>query len=614
MQLNIKQQLSSFKEKAVFLPIKLLEKRDRILLGIVLLITISLAFLDLIGVLLVGVIGSLSITGISTGQTGNRVSRVLSGLRLNNFELESQVVIVGLIVAVLLICKTLVSLYLINKTLFFMARKGADISSNLISKLFTIPVSQLNQRSTQLTIYALTGGVNKIMVGVLGVGVALISDIALLFVMGVGLFFVDPVTACFSTLMFGLLALYLYSNLHKKIKRLGERQGILGIESSQRISEAVSSYRELLVRDRRGFYIKHISDLRYSIAVEGASIRFIGNLSKYILEIALVVSALLLAFYQFSTTTVFRALATIAIFVAASSRIVPAILRLQQGFLGMKAALAEAGPTVSLIKELSDVHAGNFEVKPMSRNHPGFQGDVIVSGVSFSYDKSSQVLKNVDFQARAGEFTAIIGGSGAGKTTFVDVVLGAIEAQNGQVLISNMEPRFAFSKWPGAVSYVPQDSPVINGTIRDNLGLGYESHEIKDEYCWESLEIARLDEFVKTLPKQLDAQVGDRGSQLSGGQRQRLGIARAMMTRPKLLILDEATSSLDGLTEFEISEGFKNLKGETTLIVIAHRLSTLVGADNIYFMVEGRFKGNGKFEELKNRFPEFLRQAELMGL
>jgi ABC-type multidrug transport system fused ATPase/permease subunit len=196
----------------------------------------------------------------------------------------------------------------------------------------------------------------------------------------------------------------------------------------------------------------------------------------------------------------------------------------------------------------------------------------------------------------------------------VDIILGALEAEKGDASIAGMSPRAAYSKWPGAVSYVPQDSPVINGTIRENLGLGYPVDEIIDQYCWESLKTARLEDFVRSLPQLLDTHVGDRGTRLSGGQRQRLGIARALITRPKLLILDEATSSLDGVTESEISDALRGLRGEITLIVIAHRLSTVVGADKIYFMEDGVVKGVGTFEELKANYPEFLIQAELMGL
>ena len=606
--------LSYLKKRSIALPIKLLSERDRFLLVVITFITLFLAILDLFGVLLIGVIGSLSITGLGNGQTGDRVSIALRVLQIDNLGFESQVIVVGLIAALLLITKTILSLFLIRKTLFFMARRAAVMSSNLITRYFTIPVSRVNRRSAQTSIYALTTGVNSIMVGVIGLSVALISDIVLLMVMSAGLFLVDPVSAIGSTFIFGFLALFLYRAMYRKMQRLGEEQGVLDIESSQRIFEAINLYRELLVRDRRGFYAQQIGGLRYKLADGVATLGFMGNVSKYVLEITLVVSALLLAFYQFSTSTAFRAIATITIFTAASSRIIPAILRLQQGALGMKGALAQARPTISLIDELSGIPLEKIEVRGFNRNHSEFRPEVRASNISFSYDANIEVLNKVNFETQPGEFVAIVGGSGAGKTTLVDVLLGALDLKVGSVEISGMEPISTFSIWPGAVSYVPQDSPVINGTIKENICLGYPVEEISDEYCWESLKIARLDEFVKSLPKLLVTHVGDRGTRLSGGQRQRLGIARALITNPKLLILDEATSSLDGVTESEISESLRGLKGQVTLIVIAHRLSTVVNADRIYFMEKGVVKGVGTFEELKRNQPDFLTQAELMGL
>ena len=606
--------ISYLKTRSIALPIKLLSRRDRLLLILVIWITLFLALLDLVGVLLIGVIGSLSITGLSTGQTGNRVSTVLRFLQIDTLGFESQVVVVGLAAATLLISKTLLSLFLVKRTMFFMARRAASMSADLITRYFTISVSRLNRRSLQTSIYALTTGVSSVMVGVVGASIALISDITLLLVMGIGLSLVDPITAFSTAFIFGFLAFVLYRNMHKKMQELGEQQGLLEIESSQRIYEAINSYRELLVRDRRGYYARQIGNLRYKLADGGVTISFMANISKYILEITLVLSSLLLAFYQFSTSTAFRAIATITIFIAASTRIIPAILRLQQGILGMKGSLAQAKPTISLIEELSTIPLENFQIQELSRSHTGFFPVAQVSNVSFAYEGSAEVLKEMNFEANKGEFVAIVGGSGAGKTTLVDVMLGALEPQTGEVKISGLFPKVAFAQWPGAVAYVPQDSPVINGTIKENLALGYPATEVLDEYCWESLKLAHLDEFVKSLPNQLDTYVGDRGTRLSGGQKQRLGIARALITNPKLLILDEATSSLDGITESEISAELRYLKGEVTLIVIAHRLSTIVNADRIYFIKSGILRGVGTFSELRAAHPEFSEQASLMGL
>ena len=166
---------SSLKKRSIALPIKLLSGRDRFLLVVITFITLFLAILDLFGVLLIGVIGSLSITGLGNGQTGDRVSIALRVLQIDNLDFESQVIVVGLIAALLLITKTILSLFLIRKTLFFMARRAAVMSSNLIIRYFTIPVSRVNKRSAQTSIYALTTGVSSIMVGVIGVSISLIS-------------------------------------------------------------------------------------------------------------------------------------------------------------------------------------------------------------------------------------------------------------------------------------------------------------------------------------------------------------------------------------------------------------------------------------------------------
>lgn len=614
MQIDKFWPLHGFRSHSILVPLKFMSSRDRFILVIVTGMTIFLALLDLFGVLLVGVIGSLSLTGISNISSGERVTRVLQLLKIDELDFESQIVIIGIVASILLVMKTIFSLFLFRKVLFFMARRSAALSSSLISKYFTIPVSEINQRSVQTSIYALTSGVNAIMVGVIGASVALISDVALLIVLGIGLLFIDPISAISTIFIFGLLTSILYKSISKRVQGFGERQGVLNIESSQRIFEAISAYRELLVRDRRDFYAQQIGILRHKLADGVASISFMNNISKYILEIIIVFSALILAYYQFATSTAFRAAATITIFIAASTRIIPAILRLQQGLLGMKVHLAEAKPTISLIEELSKIPSKELNLKGLSRSHSYFSPKVVASNISFSYEHGKNVLKDVNFQAEPGEFVAIVGESGAGKTTLIDILLGALDAQSGFVKISDFPPRSSFSKWPGAVSYIPQDCPVINGTIKDNLGLGYPSYEISDEYCWESLRLARLDEFVKSLPNQLETQVGDRGTRLSGGQRQRLGIARSLITNPKLLILDEATSSLDGITESEISESLRGLKGEITLIVIAHRLSTVVDADRIYYMSGGIVIGEGTFSHLKNNHPEFLTQAKLMGL
>jgi ABC-type multidrug transport system fused ATPase/permease subunit len=209
---------------------------------------------------------------------------------------------------------------------------------------------------------------------------------------------------------------------------------------------------------------------------------------------------------------------------------------------------------------------------------------------------------------------ALVGSSGAGKTTLIDVLLGVLPASKGQVLISGLEPTETFSQWPGAVAYVPQNVYVANSSIKRNVILGYLDSMVDESLIWTALEAADLSDYVKSLPNGLDTEVGENGSSLSGGQRQRLGIARALLTKPKLIVLDEATSSLDGESEAAITESFLRLPGDTTVITIAHRLSTVRTADIVLYMSEGAIKASGTFEEVRLAVKDFDSQARLMGL
>jgi ABC-type multidrug transport system fused ATPase/permease subunit len=223
-------------------------------------------------------------------------------------------------------------------------------------------------------------------------------------------------------------------------------------------------------------------------------------------------------------------------------------------------------------------------------------------------------ISNISFSVRPGTLVAVVGLSGAGKTTIIDVLLGVLAPDEGTVLISGLPPLLAVAKWPGAIAYVPQDVAISSGTIRENVALGFPEQQATDELVTSALKVAQLDQFVSDLPRGLDTQVGERGAKISGGQRQRLGIARAMFTRPHLLVLDEATSSLDGETEASISDAIHELRGSTTVVLIAHRLSTVRDADIVVYLADGKIKTMGTFNEVRKAVPDFDRQAKLMGL
>ena len=253
--------------------------------------------------------------------------------------------------------------------------------------------------------------------------------------------------------------------------------------------------------------------------------------------------------------------------------------------------------------------------KNFTTNHFDFLPTISLNGLSYTYpDRNEPSLVNINLKVAAGEFVAVVGPSGAGKTTLVDVILGIKKSEKGNVEIGSQDISEALEKWPGAISYVPQNVSIFNGSIRENICIGYSVDEITETVIINSLKFASIYDFVLSLEDGIDTIIGENGANLSGGQKQRLGIARAIISKPKLLILDEATSALDGQSELDISESLNDLKKEMTLIVIAHRLSTVRNADKVVYLESGKIVYIGKFEDVKRNVPNFEKQASLMGL
>ena len=594
---------------------KALDRRDRQKIFLVIILQIILGIVDLIGVAIVGILGALAVTGVQSGRTGSRVEWALEMLNLDSFSFQSQVGFLGALATILLVSRTIFSAFFVRRTYFFLSRRGAKISANLISKVLSQSLVSLNSRTNQETLYRITTGVSTITTGILGTTVALVSDGSLLIIMTIGLLVVDPVMAGSTLLVFASVGILLFRLMHMRARTLGEQNAILSIKSSEKILEVLSSYRESVVRNRRTYYSREIGELRFKLANTEAELSFMPNVSKYVIESTMVLGALLISAAQFATQDAPRAVATLAVFLAAGSRIAPAVLRFQQGALLIRSSLGSASPTLDLIEEMRDIQLLDTNVDALDLEHKGFRPNLEVNAVSFTYPNSEyKAIDDVTVHADAGTSIALVGPSGAGKTTLVDILLGVLNPSDGKTLISGVSPIEAVSRWPGAIAYVPQDIFISNGTIRENVSLGYPLDEAPDNLVFEALQIAQLDSFVSGLPLGLDTPVGDRGARLSGGQRQRLGIARAMFTKPRLLVLDEATSSLDGVTEASISDSINVLKGHVTLVLIAHRLSTVLNADKIAYLSEGKIISVGTFEEVRVKVPDFDIQAKLMGL
>ena len=593
----------------------ILPKSDSRKLAIVAIFQVLLSLFDLAGVAAIGILGALSVSGIQSRQPGVRVGNLLEFLGINNWQFQDQVAIIGLFAATTLIFRTAMSIYLTKRTLIFLSHKSAFISSKLISKFLNQRLLSVESRTTQENIYALSIGVDLVTMQIIGSVVALVTDASLLAVLSVGLLFVDPILAVSTLAIFGSVGAIIYFRVYQMARRIGSESNRFSIESNEKIAEAISAYRETFVGGRRSYYVNAVSELRHNLAGATAKLYFLPNLSKYVFEGLVIIGGIVLGAFQFLTQDAAHAVATLSIFMAAGSRIAPAVLRIQQSFTQFQSAAGLASPTLQLIDELKSIETIRDTEFIKDIEHVGFNPNMEIKNISFRYpSRELRALNHVSLTIPAGFFVAVVGPTGSGKSTLVDVFLGLIEPDDGEVLISGMSPREAINRFPGAISYVPQEVNVVKGSLRENLLKSFPSNSITDQEIEDALRFAKLDSFVRGLPRGVNTLAGDGGTFLSGGQRQRIGVARAYLTRPKLIVLDEATSSVDGVTEDEIYKSIASVKGKVTVIVIAHRLSSVRDADLVVYMENGAIRHAGSFEEVRTNVPEFNQQAQVMGL
>ncbi|CAN2170361.1 MdlB ABC-type multidrug transport system, ATPase and permease components [Candidatus Nanopelagicaceae bacterium] len=596
--------------------VRKLDKSTKIMVALFTSVQITLSFLDLLGVALLGLVGAISISGIQTGQSSIGISKILEKIALSSYSFQQQVAILAIAATVVLFIRTALSIYISRKSLFYFARKSATLSSSLTSRLLSRDLLFLQRRTSQETLFALTNGCNFLYIGMMANLINLVSDIFLLFVLSITALIFQPEVAILLFILLVTSSFILHLFLNKKARMLGMQDAESSIAANMKILESLAVYREIYVHNQRTFYADEVERLRIKSSTTQAEIAFLPNISRYVVEVSMLVGALCVSAVQFILFDVTTAITTLTLFLAAGSRLAPALLRVQQGSLGIRNALGGMSSTLELISELDqsekEMNALLSLTETISETiHP----DIEISNLYLKYPNSENYsLRNINLYVPSKKVIAIVGPSAAGKTSLVDVLLGIISPTSGEVKISSLSPMQVIQQWPTAISYVPQSVFVADASLKENIALGCADLEISEERVLDAIARAQLTELLSSLPEGLNTQLGENGNTLSGGQRQRLGIARALYSRPKIIVLDEATSALDAETEHLIADSILNLKDSATVILIAHRLSTVRSADLVCYMENGEIKHVGTFEEVRNQVPQFNQQAKLMGL
>ena len=392
------------------------------------------------------------------------------------------------------------------------------------------------------------------------------------------LIYIEPFGALSIGIFYGLLSLIFLKFTKKKLNQWGKLREEIDAKVSKTALEGLGGIKELLILGKTRFFINRFGEQNYFKARLNANHNTISQIPRFYLELISIIGLVSFIIMQLFQGKDSSSLITIlGVFVAATFRMIPSLNRIISAIQSMK-----------FFKNSVDIIFNEIKLnsRPLefldSQQNSIFQNKIQFADVSFWYNKNSDILKDINLEIKKGETIGIIGESGSGKSTFVDLLIGLHKQNSGDILIDGVNDCQLKQSWRNIIGYVSQTIYLTDDSIKNNIAFGVSENQINEERITALLEIVQLKKFVNNLELGFNTKVGDRGVQLSGGQRQRIGIARALYNDPDILILDEATASLDTDTETKVMESIYGLKGEKTIIIIAHRLSTLEICDTVY--------------------------------
>lgn len=501
-----------------------------------------------------------------------------------------------------------------------------EIGNTLLAAYFAAPWTERLRRNSSDLVRVADVGVSNTMNGFVLPYVSLVGEASTFVVVLLVLFVAQPLTAVSAITYLGLVGAFLYLWVSKRAVRAGRDNLQHSHAIARLLTETVAALKEVTLRNKSAEISDVANSMRMKAAQARADIQFLSLLPRYVLEAALVVGFLVVGGVGYLTGGTTAATASIAVFALAGFRLLPSLQRFQNILSQCQATHPQARQIIDDIRAFGVAgdgpgrHGEPAPVPRTARPVASGPGELRFHDVSFSYPGSigehgeaGEAVSGLDFTIRPGSTVAFVGPSGAGKSTVVDLLLGLMPPTRGAVELDGIPLTHLDRSWRDRAGYVPQEVAVFDGTVGQNVALTWRD-DYDRERVWKALGVAQLDGIVRDRAGGLDGRVGDRGLSLSGGQRQRLGIARALYNDPSILVMDEATSALDNVTEAAISDAIMTMHHERTVVLVAHRLSTVRHVDEIFFLDRGRLRARGTFDELVRTVPDFAAQAALAGL
>lgn len=426
----------------------------------------------------------------------------------------------------------------------------------------------------------------------------LVTEVIISLVLAIYLFTLSKTISVMVLLLLGI-CLGFFLVVSKKISgKIGARNLKYSTKIFQWINQSFGGIKEVKVLHRERFFVDTYRSYFQKFTKGARQNQLLGLLPKYVIE-AVCISGMLVAVIikmMFGQGDLVEFVPQISTFAVAAFKMLPSVGKINSYVNSIIYALPSVGVIYDDLREIEN-HSAQLKEEKADESLWHFEDAIEIRDVVYRYPETDKVvIDHVSFPIKKGNVTAFIGASGAGKTTMADIMLGLLVPEEGGVFVDGRNIADNMALWHKHLGYISQVIYLSDDTIRNNIAFGMYADEIDDKKIWEALTKAQLADFVRGLPEQLNTMVGDRGVRISGGQRQRIGIARALYHDPDILILDEATSALDNETERAVMESIDSLRGEKTLVIIAHRLTTIRNADAVYEFEAGHARLKDKEE------------------
>jgi ATP-binding cassette subfamily C protein len=589
-----------------------LTPRQRVTYFSLVIVRALTGFLDVFGIFLVGFIASVGAAQLSS--SGGSGSTTILGIKLPVLT-ETDLVLLIVFVLVVFVGKAFLAIMLTRAMTSFLARIETQNAIDISELVLRGSLDDMKRYSKAQFQYAITSSTSALFTGILNNVATLFSEGFLLVVVVAGFFVVNPVAALFALGYFTIVIVAIQFFIGASIRRAGRDSASGTVDTTNALSDAIDSFREISVLSKQGLFLERLTESRGRLSRSAATFAFLGGMPRYVVETSLILGVVIFVGQQFLFGTLSSGIVTVGVFLTGGVRIMASLLPLQGAVTMLGQNYHQSAIAVELLDReralaLTAREAPEQTAIEVDRDHAV---GVEVAGVRFRYPgDEADTLNDIALSVKPGSYVAIIGPSGAGKTTLVDLILGLISPDSGTVRIGGVEPVALRGVAPGLVSYVSQKPGLVSGSIAENVALGVRPDLIDHELVDASLRSAYLTDFVATLPEGTATSVGKQADALSGGQIQRIGLARALYAQPRFLILDEATSGLDAGSEAFIAESLKKLHGSVTVVVIAHRLSTVQHADLVHVVQDGRITASGSFASLRKSVPMVADYVKLM--